>query len=117
MTATSTLLTVPGGVDALPVLRTIGAHAAAEADLGMDLVADLELAIDEAATMFITQGAGEIQCALAFVPGAVRVRLSTPDLASVAPDELSRLVLEAVAGEVEFDTDEAGASVRFTVAS
>ena len=70
----------PGRFSSLDAIRNFYAHAAEKAGLDKDSIADIELAVDEAASNIIDhayggEGKGEIECSYRVIPEGLEVIL------------------------------------------
>lgn len=93
-------LIVPADIQHVGLVRSTAAHVAAYADLSIDQIADLRLAIDEAYSIVLGQilNTGEIKISLTRISSGLEVQLigpagvDTPDQNSWAWTILSALV-------------------------
>lgn len=101
MASTQIEMTVPATPGNVSILRTMAGDLAASSGLPYDRWEDLELAVDELATLILGSAPVEMRCVLRSTDGGVAV-----DIASIGParrvdrDELAELVLAGVATEV-----------------
>lgn len=106
MASTQIELTIPATPGNVSILRTMAGDLAASSDLPYDRWEDLELAVDELATLILGSAPVEIRCVLLPTGGGVAV-----EMASIGPgrrvdrDELAELVLAGVATDVNLMLD------------
>lgn len=93
-------VTLPARLERLRLLRLVAAGVAVDADLGVDDVDDLRAGVDELSSLlFIAAEPGSVaRVRFTIAPGSVAFRATVTRRpgASVTPDEISRLVLDAV---------------------
>ncbi len=99
------------------LVRSTAAHVAAYADLSIDQIADLRLAIDEAYSIVLgqNQNTGEIKVSLTRIDAGLEVQLVGPVGVS-APDENSWAwtILSALVNNINVETSSDG-TVRITL--
>jgi len=80
-------ITVPALGQYVAVLRTAAAGVAAGADLTLDDIDDLRMAVDEACSVLLDQSipGGELRCGFTLAPHEVRVEASVHSLHPVLP--------------------------------
>lgn len=110
-------LIVPADTHHVGLVRSTAAHVAAYADLSIDQIADLRLAIDEAYSIVLgqNQSPGEIKISLTRIDVGLEVQLVGPAGVS-APDENSWAwtILSALVNNVAVKTSTDG-SVKITL--
>jgi len=88
----------------LPPLRVVAADLAARADFDLDAVADLRLAVDEAASELVAVAAPQavLTCTFFLDPGQMEVTASVPARpgATLRPDSFGWRVLTTLVDEV-----------------
>jgi serine/threonine-protein kinase RsbW len=96
----------------LSVLRTATAGLAARMDFTLDEIEDLRIAVDEACAMLLPQAVagGDLSTVFTLTDTAIEVSVSVPTADGRLPsrDTFAWTVLNALAGEVTADSDEAG---------
>jgi serine/threonine-protein kinase RsbW len=104
-------LIVPADIHHVGLVRSTAAHVAAYADLSVDQIADLRLAIDEAYSIVLgqNQNTGEIKISLTRIDAGLEVQLVGPAGVS-APDENSWAwtILSALVNNINVDTSADG---------
>jgi serine/threonine-protein kinase RsbW len=102
---------LPATPSHLPVLRTLSADLAARLDFNLDEVADLRMAVDEAAAGLVAKAAGPTHLTVHFKAesGTLRVVASaqTTDGAEPPRDTFGWRVLTALVDEVDTSSDPA----------
>ncbi|MEX5634028.1 anti-sigma factor [Parafrankia sp. FMc2] len=101
-------LSVPAAGAYLVVLRTATASLAARADLTLDDIEDLRIAVDEAAALLLVSAVpgSALECVVTLSPGFMRVTLSVDSSDGEPPskDTFAWTMLNALAGEVGSST-------------
>ncbi len=104
----SVSLTVPGRSEYLRLVRLAAADSGARADLSIEEVEDLRIAVDELAYALIGDDHVDATLSLQYVvsPGVVEVEGSCLGPGGeAAVSELSRSIIKAVADDYEISTD------------
>ncbi|WP_018637598.1 ATP-binding protein [Parafrankia elaeagni] len=101
-------LSVPAAGAYLVVLRTATASLATRADLTLDDIEDLRIAVDEAAALLLVSAVpgSALECVFTLSPGFLRVTVSVDSLGGepLSRDTFAWTVLNALAGEVGSST-------------
>jgi serine/threonine-protein kinase RsbW len=109
-------LTVPAAGAYLTVLRTATASLAARLDFTLEDIADLRIAVDEAAALLLVSAlpGSALECVFTLGPSLMRVTVSVESLDGEPPskDTFAWTVLSALAGEVGSST---GPGQRVTI--
>ena len=104
-------LIVPADIHHVGLVRSTAAHVAAYADLTIDHIADLRLAIDEAYSIVLGQNpsSGEIKISFTQIEAGLVVQLVGPDGVS-APDQNSWAwtILNALVNNIDVQTSPNG---------
>lgn len=105
-------LEFPGRADLLILARLVTAAVASRADLGVDDIDDLRLAVDELCLSVMgDEGVGTLALEVSAQPGTVEITCTfsgngSSSLHQLAPPELSSRILEALVDEHEFESDD-----------
>lgn len=122
-TRDSMVVELPGHPDMVRVVRTMANRAADLAGLGYDGVGDLGLAIDESATVLLDIAAGvSLTTRITGKTNAVDFVMlvnasSDPWPPANWSDSISGMVLDSVATDVAFESDQASSSIGVSVAN
>ena len=115
-------LDVPADPAYVAVVRTAAAGLAARADLTLDRIEDLRIAVDEACALLLScpqtpVAAGvvpEISCVFTLENHALTVEVTGPDVRLPDPSAFAWAVLEALVDTVHCGTDPASDGTPFT---
>ena len=119
----SIVIELPGHPNMARVVRTMANRAADLAGLGYDRVEDLGLAIDESATALLDLAASTtLRTALAGDAHTVAFVMSVETSTDPWPpanwsDSIGAMVLESVATDVAFESDERSSSISLSIAN
>jgi serine/threonine-protein kinase RsbW len=109
----------------LPVIRSLAASIAMRADFDLDSIADLKLAVDEACSTLITQGAPDatLRCVFRVSLDEIRFAVSVPSTSDTKPssDSFGWRVLTTLTDHTatwvdQAESDEAGHLVHIELA-
>ena len=110
------LLTLPAQPRMVRVARLTVSAVASFADLTVDDIDDLKIAVDEACVVLLEHGdGGPVELAFRFAPGSVQVRGSTAGTqADLGADAvlLATRILEVVADDFAVESDDGHVSFR-----
>ncbi|MBT8250793.1 MAG: hypothetical protein KJN81_11065 [Acidimicrobiia bacterium] len=102
-------LTISSDPAALSVVRAVAARSASMADLTLDEIDDVCIAIDEAALQLIGAGADTVRISIDASTGRLTAKLSAVGTIGDAPEtpdaEVGRLILSALVDELVFGAD------------
>lgn len=122
-TAETMMVELPAHATMIRVVRTMANQAADAAGLGYDRVEDLGLAIDESATVLLAVPAGEsLTTRITGRTNSVDFVMSIDAASDRWPpdnwrDSISGMVLESVASDHAFESDQASSSIGMSVAT
>ena len=82
-------LTIPAGAEHVALARSTAATAAAHADLTLDQIEDVRLAVDEAVSQLLAGAppASSIACEFVYSDGSLDVRIAGPTATGAMPDQ------------------------------
>jgi serine/threonine-protein kinase RsbW len=112
-------VSVPARAEFLHVIRTVVASVAARADLTIDAIEDLRIAVDEACTQLLRARGAEVTVAIRARADAIETLCSTDAEVSVwPPEDLSRSlaaqVLRGLTDSVAWELAASGPAVRIS---
>lgn len=112
-------LTFPAATAFVALARTVAAAMSARADLPIDQLEDVRLAVDEAVSQAITDAApsADVTCGFTLTPGGLEVVVSSPSATGTVPgtDTFSWTVLRALVDHVEARIDAGVLTLRLQV--
>lgn len=117
MPATTVTLTLPADTSFVSVARSLAAAMAARADLTIDHLEDVRLAVDEAVSQLVREADGTVTLAFAVNAEGLAIEVSARTGASAPPatDSFGWTVLTALADEVRASAVEGVVTIALQV--
>ena len=110
----------PADTANMSIARTVAAAVAARADLTIDQIEDVRLAVDEAVAYIITHANHEtrIRCRMWVAAGSLHAVVSGPTGATAPPElaPFSLTVLTALVGDVDTDLHDGDLVIHWSLA-
>lgn len=114
-------LTLPAQTSYVSLARTLAATMAARADVTIDRLEDIRLAVDEACSLVLNDAdpTGTLTCAFALDGDALLIEVSAPTRTGATPptDGFSWMVLSALVDEVDARSDDTTVTIALRTAS